>query len=252
MEETLPYLGGLISIISSFFGAFASGGSVLILLSSLLIISPYPYLVLLATAKVAAVAMTGISSSIHYKRTKVHFPMIAIMTVTSMTGMIVATYLVQLYPDAIFFERMIGVTLVLFGFYLLFSKNKGLTVSGRNTFNKKECLEMGLLLLVLGFFNGFSGGMGFILNAYLILRLKMSFIEATAYAMMSGVLVVAAQAIYLINIVEINGLLLLMVVAGSLIGGYAGTQVQYLKGNRTVKWVVVSMMFILGTTNFLQ
>ncbi|MEK9160219.1 MAG: sulfite exporter TauE/SafE family protein [Patescibacteria group bacterium] len=251
-EELIPYLGGLVSIISSFFGAFASGGSVLILLSSLFILTPYPYLSLLATAKVAGMAMTFVSSSVHYRKTKVNRAMISVMTVTGFIGMAGATWLIQIYPNEAFFEKMIGVMLLVFAIYLLTSKTKGLDASGRTSFTKRELCEVAGVMVLIGFVNGFSGGMGFILNAYLILRLKMSFIEATAYTMISGFLVVASQAIYLANVVEINRGLLAMVVLGSLLGGYFGTQLQYLKGNRTVKWVVTGMMFILGTAAFVQ
>ncbi len=251
-EELLPYVGGLVAIVSSFFGAFASGGSVLILLSSLIVLSPYSYLSLLATSKVAAIAMTLMSSSVHYKKNKVNLPLISVMTFTGLIGMAGATYLVQIYPNEVFFERMIGFMLIAFGLYFVLSKNKGLYASGRTSFTSKEISELAFIQLVIGFINGFSGGMGFILNAYLILRLKMSFTEATAYTMMSGVLVVAAQAIYLVNVVTINYGLLFTVVLGSLIGAYFGTHMQYLKGNLTVKWVVTGMMFILGTAAFVQ
>ena len=80
----------------------------------------------------------------------------------------------------------------------------------------------------------------------------MSFIEAAAYSMASGLLVNATQAIYLVSTVEVNRGLLVMVVLGSLVGGYFGTKMQYLKGNHAVKWVVTSMMFVLGTVAFIQ
>ena len=253
MNETLlPYVGGVVAILSSFFGAFASGGSVIILLSSLFILSPEPYISLLATAKVAGAAMVLVSSSMHYKRTKVHLPMITVMTVMGLIGMGAATYLVQIYPDETFFERLIGFMLISFGFYFLLAKSKGLNASGRGSFSTKELAEVGLVLLIVSFINGFSGGMGMILTSYLILRMRMSFIEAAAYCMISGLLVVSAQAIYLVNTVQVNFFLLITVVLGSLLGGYFGTKMQYLQGNRTMKWVVTGMMFVLGTAAFVQ
>lgn len=251
-EELIPYLGGLVSIISSFFGAFASGGSVLILLSSLFILTPYPYISLLATSKVAGAAMVLVSSSVHYKRTRINVNMVSIMTLGGLIGMIVATYLLQVITDESIFERITGLLLIVFGIFFLLSKTKGLTSSERTSFSKQELFEVFLIKILVGFINGFSGGMGMILNSYLILRLRMSFIEATAYTMISGLLVVSTQAAYLVSVTDLNVALLGMVVAGSLLGGYLGTHLQYLKGNRTVKWVVTGMMFVLGTAAFVQ
>lgn len=251
-EELIPYLGGLVSIVSSFFGAFASGGSVLILLSSLFILTPYPYISLLATSKVAGAAMVLVSSSVHYKRTRINARMVCIMTVGGLIGMIVATYLLQVISNEQIFERITGLLLIVFGLFFLFSRTKGLSSSDRTSFTRKELFEVFLIKILVGFINGFSGGMGMILNSYLILRLRMSFIEATAYTMISGLLVVSVQAAYLVSVSDLNFALLGMVVLGSLLGGYIGTHMQYLKGNRTVKWVITGMMFILGTASFVQ
>ena len=161
-EELLPYLGGLIAIVSSFFGAFASGGSVLILLSSLFLISSDPYISLLATAKVAATAMVLISSFVHHKRTTVNLSMVTVMTIMGLIGMSAATYLVQSHPDTTLFERLSGVMLIGLGFYFLLSKTKGVDSLKRSSFNSKELLEVGILILFFSFINGFSGGMGMI------------------------------------------------------------------------------------------
>lgn len=249
-EELIPYLGGLISLVSSFFGAFASGGSVLILLGALFVITPYPYITLLATAKVAGAAMVLVSACVHYKRTRINLGMIAVMTMGGLIGMVVATYLLQIITNEKIFEWTLGALLIVFGIYFLFSKQLGLESSERKSFTKKELFEVFCLKIFVGFINGFSGGMGMILNSYLVLRLKMSFIEASAYTMISGLLVVSVQAIYLLTIAEIHLALLIMVLVGSLLGGFVGTQMQYLKGNRTVKWVVTGMMLILGGAAF--
>ncbi len=250
--ELLPYLGGVIAIFSSFFGAFASGGSALILMGILILITDDPYISLLATAKVAATAMVLMSSLLHRRRMQVSVSLIAVMTLSGLVGMALATGILQTYSNETLFEAVNGVLLIILAFYLFFSETKGQTHSGRVSFKSKELIEVGAVLLGFSFLNGFSGGMGLILSSYLVLRLRMSFIEATAYTMISGILVNASQAIYLVSTVEVNFPLLFFVVIGSLMGAYWGTKMQYLHGNRTVKWAVTCMMLILGVSSFIH
>jgi len=250
--ELLPYVGGVLAVLSSFFGAFASGGSSLLLMGSLVLVTSAPYLFLLTLAKVAGAAMIMVSSLLHRKRTRVNASLVVVMTLTGLLGMSLATWLLQSHNNDRFFEYLNGFLLISLGLYLIFSKTKGQSSSGRTFFNTWELLEAGFVLLLFSFLNGFSGGMGFVVNAYLLLRFRMSFIEATAYTMIAGVLVITAQALYLVSTVNVDFKLLSFVVLGSLLGGYLGTKMQYLHGNRTVKWAVICMMLILGLSIFVH
>lgn len=252
MNSALPYLIGLIAVISSFFGAFSSGGSSLILLGALFLILDAPYLSLLTISKTAAAVMVFIAAFVHQRKIQVNLKMIGIMTVTGLVGMGFSTYLLQYHLNQDWFENIMAGMLLILGTYFLFAKTRGTHKEHRITFSKKDYMEVAGIFLILSFLNGFAGGMGFIFNAFLVLRLKMNFIEATAYTIISGIVVNGLQAAYLIGISNIPAVFLLFVSLGAVVGGYLGTQLQYIKGSATVKWSVSVMMLILGFATLLR
>ncbi len=243
--DPLILLAGLIALFSSFVGAFAGGGS-LILLSCLILLFPDSYLSHLTIVKISALFLVLTSSQIHLKKNKFNLPFLFVITFTAVVGMILGTYLVQFVLKEEFIYLFLGILLLLLPIYYVFTPRIGLNVRSHTDFTPGETVLGGIALFFFALINALSGGMGFILNAYFVLVHRFSFIQATAYGMLSGIIVIGLQVAYLMTQVSLNLHLVASVVIGSIVGAYLGTHFQYQKGNLWVKGAASFVMLILG------
>jgi uncharacterized membrane protein YfcA len=237
-------IGGLLSILSSLLSGFAGGGGSLVLLSMLLLIFPdSPYLMILAATKVNSALVTATSGLVHYEKQKLNWTLIAIATLTGLLGVALSTYLLQHKIDDAWIITLVPLLLILTGLYLLIKKDIGVNISKEREFNSKTYTEMGIFSFFLSGLNGMIGGLGLLAIPYYVIRLRIPYIKAVAYGMLIGIVIHTLQSGYLIWTEGVDLPLMIGIVFGSMLGAWLGTELQYLKGNRFVKLVSVTVMF---------
>lgn len=249
--DLLLILAGLIAVFSSFVGAFAGGGSSLILLAFLLQLFPESYLSELAVVKVSGFILVLTSSSIHIKKTQLDFTFLWVLTLTGILGTALGTYVLQFYLPEDFLRRFLGVVMLIVVVYLIFSRPLGLTSRGKVPFSFKENVLGGWVSFFFSALNSISGGLGMVMGSYLACVHRISYLEASAYNAVSAILVLGLQAAYLTSQVNLNFPLLSSVILGSIVGSYLGTHSQYLKGNTWIKGAATIVLLVLGINMFL-
>lgn len=237
---------GLMTVFSSFFGAFASGGSSLILLALLLLITDEPYIALLTVVKLSAAVLVFTSGVFHFKKNKLHLGILIMMSLLGILGTAIGTYLIQFQLDENFMKKFFAIILLSLAVYLIFAPQVGLNKNFKHHFTKKGGVLVGIFSFFLSILNAMTGGLGVVLNSFLVLVFGMSFIEASAYVMVSGIFSNVLQSAYLLTQVPINISIIAVVVIGSIVGSFVGTKFQYFKGNAWVKWAVTVLMLVLG------
>ena len=239
-------LSGLFSIFSSFFGSFAGGGSALLLLSFLLLTTQASALMLITITKVATLALASMAGNLHRKASHLDWKMCAWMAIGGSFGVTLAMFLAQYHLNEELFKKVVAATLFLLAVYQAFFAKKIMHPIRTQAFSRREIIQTMLVFFLLQIVHGITGGMGFFFIVYSAEYLKMSFIQATAYSMISGLPVLLLQCVYLISQTHPPLAWMVVVVLGSLLGSYCGTRFQYLKGDTWVKKASIVMMATLG------
>ena len=141
---------------------------------------------------------------------------------------------------------MLGWTVLLVSIYLFFAKKIGLGLQEKRKITPYVHCEAAIFCFSFSILNGIFGGTGIFITIYFIAALRMSFLEAMLYVMPSFAIVNTLQTVYLLSTEWVEWRLTLMVILGSILGGWIGTHLQYLKGNLWIKRAAVLVMFIIG------
>lgn len=234
------------ALITTIIGSFSGGGSSLMMFPLLLSFLPGTYLSLFLMSKISAAVMTITSSRIHFKKGKLDLKLLMIIIVSGLLGTGLGTYILTYKFDEILFKKLLVGLIFTTAFYLLFSREKGLKGGNEKPLTPLAITNVFLMSFVINTLNGVLGGTGLLMGIYLVIYLRMEFIRAIAYTMLTYAVLSTFQAAYLFSQVEIDGALAASVVVGALAGGYLGTNLQYLKGNLKVKRAAIVVMFAIG------
>lgn len=234
------------AIFASLIGSFAGGGSSLVLFPILLMISPASYASLLTINKISALIMTIVSSAVHFGRRKIDKSYLILIVVFSLIGTGIGTYMVQYQLDEVLFKKLMAIVLLLTAYFLIMKKKIGKKEDDVRKKNWKVYLITIVFAVFLNIFNGLFGGTGIFLTIFLVVYMRMKFISAAAYTMICYALINIFQTGYLVLTENFSLNMMYFVVAGSVIGAFLGTKLQYLKGNLYVRRASILMMLILG------
>lgn len=247
MENLLIHIGAaLAAITATVIGSFAGGGSSLVMFPLLLSFVPGSYLSLFLISKISAAVMTTTSGRIHFKRGGMDLKMLGLIIFAGVLGTIVGTYILTYHFDETLFKKLMIGLIFFSAFYVFISGDKGLKQGKVRKFDWKTITNVFLMSFVINVLNGILGGTGLLLTIYLVVYLRMEFIKAIAYTMITYAVLSTLQAGYLIFTVEFDWILAVSVIIGAMIGGYFGTHLQYLKGNLKVKRASVVVMVAVG------
>jgi uncharacterized membrane protein YfcA len=245
MFETIASF--FLSLTGNILASFAGGGGSLVVMSGLLILIPsMSYLSVLAITKTSAAVLTATSAFLHSEKQKIDWGMIFALIFPGLTGVALATFLVQHKIEEGLIVNLLPFLLFGLAIYLSFDRKVGVGESRKKAFTQMEYLEAALFSFAISILNGMMSGLGPFFVAYFLIRFKTSFIQTIAYMMISGVVINVLQASYLLWTVEVNLSILALVILGSVIGSYAGTKLQYKVGNKLVKPVALLLMVGLG------
>ena len=235
----------LISFISNIFSAISGGGAGLLQLPAL-ILSGIPYYQALATHKVATVAL-GIGGSIrNYKSLSTNFYIVKQILFFGTPGVIFGTTIVD-YLSEEYLYFILGLFSVLLAFYSSKKTNLGL-IEIKKEINFFQKIRFIVLIFLIGILNGsVSSGTGLLMTILLIKTYGIDFIRAVSLTFFTvGIFWNATGAIFLSRIGFISSNLLLILILGSLLGGFLGAHLSNLKGNKLVKNTFTTVCLFVG------
>ena len=235
----------LVSLVANLFSAFSGGGAGLIQLPALIFLG-LPFVIALATHKVASVAL-GIGATIrHLREGGLEKNLALFILATGLPGVVVGAHVIIGIPGRTA-EIALGVLTAGLGLYSWL--NPGLGQSHKEQHRDFQgFLIGGLGLFLIGALNGsLTSGTGLFVTLWLVRWFGFDYRRAVAYTLvLVGIFWNGAGALTLGFLAEIRWSWLPALLAGSLLGGYAGAHLAIKKGNRWIKRGFEIITLVIG------
>ena len=236
----------VISFVAILFSAFSGGGAGLVQLPALIFLG-LPFGIALATHKVASVAL-GIGATFRHAREKsLDKKLVVYILLTGMPGVILGANLILQIDDRLA-EIALGILTLSLGVYSIFKKNLGQNAEEKNR-DLNGYLVGGVVLFAIGILNGsLTSGTGLFVTLWLIRWFGLDYKMAVTYTLiLVGMFWNGSGAITLGILGEIKWDWLPVLIAGSLLGGYAGAHLAITKGNKWIKRGFETVAILIGT-----
>lgn len=230
-EQVLLFL---ISLVANTFSSLAGGGAGLIQLPALLMLG-LPFSIALATHKIASVAL-GIGATIRYlKEDLIQRKLALLMLFSGVPGVILGGFIIVNIPDRTA-SIALGTLTIALGIYSMINPSLGSEHNMRNM-HSSGYLIGGFVLLIIGILNGsLTSGTGLFATMFLIRWFGLDYKHAVAYTLiMVGIFWNGSGAITVGLLSNIQWSWLPALLIGSLIGGYLGSHLAMIKGNKVIK-----------------
>lgn len=242
VEQLLLFL---ISFFANLFSAFSGGGAGLVQLPALLFLG-LPFGVALATHKVASVALGAGATMRHLKEHTLERFFIVFLLVTGLPGVVLGASLILDVPDRAA-EIALGLLTLGLGLYSIRRRELGQQYRPLNR-DRTGYLLGGLGLFGIGVLNGsLTSGTGLFVTLWLVRWFGLDYKRAVAHTLvLVGIFWNGAGALTLGLLGDIQWGWLPALVAGSLLGGYAGAHLSIVKGNRWVKRGFEAVTILVG------
>ncbi|MBQ1782715.1 MAG: sulfite exporter TauE/SafE family protein [Gammaproteobacteria bacterium] len=239
------------SFIANTFSAFSGGGAGLIQFP-LLIFLGLPFSLALATHKVASVAL-GVGACLRHARERNLWLRISLlMVVAGVPGVLIGALLIVHVPDWAA-TKALGVLTLGLGLYSVFKPKLGQEV--RVVESTSRHLLIGAAgLFVIGVLNGsLTSGTGLFATMWLVRWFGLDYKRAVAHTLVwVGTLWNGSGALTLGLISDIHWPWLPALLAGSLLGGYAGAHLAITKGSGWIKRAFEVITLITGVMLLLK
>ena len=235
----------LISFISNTFSAISGGGAGLIQLPALLLFG-IPYYQALATHKVATVAL-GLGGSIrNFKTLRKDSYVLWQILFFGTPGVILGSSIVKFISEQ-YLYLILGIFSIFLSFYSFLKPSLGQYSSDENIYIRFN-LRFIILIFLIGILNGsISSGTGLFVTILLIKIFEIDFLRAISLTFFSvGIFWNAAGAFFLSKIGSIPINLLIILILGSFTGGYFGSHLSNLKGNKLIKNSFTFVCLLVG------
>jgi len=224
----------VISLVANLFSAFSGGGAGLIQLPALIFLG-LPFVIALATHKVASVAL-GIGATVrHLREGSLDKNLAIFILATGLPGVVMGANVIVEIPGRSA-EIALGVLTVGLGLYSWL--NPGLGQHQKHAHRDRAGLAIGGGgLFVIGALNGsLTSGTGLFVTLWLVRWFGFDYRRAVAYTLvLVGIFWNGAGALTLGLLADIRWSWLPALLAGSLLGGYAGAHLAIKQGNRWIK-----------------
>jgi uncharacterized membrane protein YfcA len=224
----------VISLVANLFSAFSGGGAGLIQLPALIFLG-LPFVVALATHKVASVAL-GIGATLRHLREGGLEKNIALFILaTGLPGVVVGAHLIVGVSGRAA-EISLGILTAGLGLYSWLNPQLGQSHQVIHR-DRQGFVLGGLGLFLIGALNGsLTSGTGLFVTLWLVRWFGFDYRRAVAYTLvLVGVFWNGTGALTLGFLAEIRWTWLPVLLAGSLLGGYLGAHLAITKGNRWIK-----------------
>jgi uncharacterized membrane protein YfcA len=235
----------LISLVANMFSAFAGGGAGLLQLPVLIFLG-LPFGVALATHKIASVAL-GVGATIrHLREGGLRRRFVLFVLATGVPGVLLGASLILQVPGR-YAEIALGALTLGLGVYSVAKGEMGLSEQPRNREGRGLWLG-GLGLFGIGILNGsLTSGTGLFVTLWLVRWFGAEYRQAVAYTLvLVGVFWNGTGAVALGILGEVQWIWLPALLAGSLLGGFAGAHLAILKGNRWIKRAFEAVTLLVG------
>jgi uncharacterized membrane protein YfcA len=245
MDWSSQLLLFVVSLVANLFSAFSGGGAGLVQLPALIFLG-LPFVVALATHKVASVAL-GIGATVrHLREGGLEKSLALFILATGLPGVIVGANLIVDIPGRMA-EMALGVLTAGLGLYSWLNPQLG---QSENTQHRDRAgfAVGGVGLFFIGALNGsLTSGTGLFVTLWLVRWFGLDYRRAVAYTLvLVGIFWNGAGALTLGFLAEIRWQWLPVLLAGSLLGGYAGAHLAIRKGNRWIKRAFEVITVIIG------
>jgi hypothetical protein len=234
-----------ISFFSNTFSAISGGGAGLLQLPAL-ILSGVPYYQALASHKLATVAL-GIGGSLrNYKSLKNDISVARQILIFGLPGVIFGTYIVEFISEQ-YLYLFLGIISIFLALYSFLKSDLG-QLSGENKLNFLHKIRFLIFIFLIGILNGsISSGTGLLVTILLIKTFQMDFLRAISLTFLTvGIFWNFTGAIFLSKIGSVPSNILILLIVGSLTGGYLGAHLSKLKGNTLVKKTFTLVCLFVG------
>ncbi len=245
MDLSSQLLLFLISLVANLFSAFSGGGAGLIQLPALIFLG-LPFVIALATHKVASVAL-GIGATLrHLREGSLEKNLALFILATGLPGVVVGANVIVYIPGRSA-EIALGLLTAGLGLYSWLNPALGQTQSRRHRDPAGFAIG-GAGLFCIGALNGsLTSGTGLFVTLWLVRWFGFDYRRAVAYTLvLVGIFWNGAGALTLGFLAEIRWSWLPALLAGSLLGGYAGAHLAIKKGNRWIKRAFELITLIIG------
>jgi hypothetical protein len=168
------------------------------------------------------------------------------MLVCGLPGVIIGASLILAVPDRVA-RISLGVLTLSLGLYSVWRKELGQVYAPAHR-DRRGYLTGGLVLFLIGVLNGsLTSGTGLFVTLWLIRWFGLDYKRAVAYTLvLVGVFWNGTGALTLGLLGEIKWSWLPALIAGSLLGGYAGAHLAITKGNRWIKRGFETVTILIG------
>jgi len=235
----------IISLVANLFSAFSGGGAGLIQLPALIFLG-LPFVVALATHKVASVAL-GIGATVrHLREGGLEKTLALFILVTGLPGVVLGAHLIINIPGRAA-EISLGILTAGLGLYSWLNPGLGQTNVVRHR-DARGFLAGGAGLFLIGVLNGsLTSGTGLFVTLWLVRWFGLDYRRAVAYTLiLVGIFWNGTGAVTLGFLSEIRWSWLPALLAGSLLGGYFGAHLAIKKGNRWIKRAFEVITLVIG------
>jgi uncharacterized membrane protein YfcA len=224
----------LVSLVANLFSALSGGGAGLIQLPALIFLG-LPFVLALATHKVASVALGIGATARHLREGSLEKKLVLFILISGLPGVVLGAHLIIGIPGRIA-EIALGILTAGLGLYSWL--NPGLGQS--NVTRHRDFVGFavgGLVLFIIGVLNGsLTSGTGLFVTLWLVRWFGFDYKRAVAYTLvLVGVFWNGAGAVTLGMLSEVRWSWIPVLLAGSLLGGYFGAHLAIKKGNHVIK-----------------
>lgn len=243
MEQFLLFI---ISLVANLFSAFSGGGAGLVQLPALIFLG-LPFGVALATHKVASVAL-GLGATLrHLREESLERQFVVFLLAAGLPGVILGASLILSVPGRLA-EIALGCLTLGLGVYSILRKGLGQDYRPLHRDTRGYAIG-GAGLFIIGILNGsLTSGTGLFVTLWLVRWFGLDYKRAVAHTLiLVGVFWNGAGATTLGFLGSIQWHWLPALLAGSLIGGYAGAHLSIVKGNRWIKRGFEAITLLVGS-----
>ena len=245
---TVTYLQLFIVCVGAFCAGFIDaivGGGGLVQTPLVLMTFPtYPVASLLGTTKIPSFSGTAVSLYHYAKRVTIDWKLVGWIAVTAFASSMLGSRMVSLLRNDTI-KPVILVILIFVAIYTYSKKNFGQHQERDISF--KQALLRGIISgLVIGFYDGFIGpGTGSFLVLVFIGWLGNDFLHASAHAKTVNLATNIASIVYFAATGHIIYEVALPMAAFNMLGGFTGSKLALLKGNRFIR---IFFLLVVGGT----
>ena len=241
----------LISFFSNTFSAISGGGAGLLQLPALML-SGVPYYQALASHKLATVAL-GLGGSLrNYKSLGNDIHIAFQILIFGLPGVIFGASMVEFISEK-YLYLFLGIISIFLAFYSFFKSDLGLS-SEKNKLNLLHKTRFYIFIFLIGVLNGsISSGTGLLVTILLIKTFGIDFLRAISLTFFTvGIFWNFTGAFFLSKIGTVPSNILVLLIIGSLIGGYLGAHLSNLRGNILIKKTFTTVCLFVGISLFVK